>query len=284
MMLGETLAILTAIMWAVSTVLSAKALKKVDPIRSNAIKTLSSALIMIPIALVTGDLSNLFNADLNALFLVVLAAMIGFGIGDTLLFKSIILMGVPRAYTIVYTSPLFTMIIAVIFLKEPFLLKYLIGTVLVVLSLIIISSEKDKNHRGISLKGATMALISALCWAIGTILVALGLKGISVFLANTIRFAVLALFLFLVSKPGKKWEIAGKDLAVLSASGIIGMVLGGITFLFSLQMIGASRATPLSSSSPIWASIISSIFLKEKVTIRLLFSSIIVTLGIYFLI
>ena len=283
-MLGETLAVLTAILWAVSTVLSAKALKKVDPIRSNAIKTLSSAIIMVPIALLTGDLTNLSNIDLNALFLVVSAAMIGFGIGDTLLFKSIILMGVSRAYTIVYVSPLFTVIIAVIFLKEPFLLRYLIGTILVVLSLIIVSLEKDKNQRGISLKGAVMALISALCWAIGTILVALGLKGISVFLANTIRFSVLALFLFLVSKPGKKWEIAGKDLAVLSASGIIGMVLGGITFLISLQLIGASRATPLSSSSPIWASIISSIFLKERVTIRLLISSIIVTIGIYFLI
>ena len=239
---------------------------------------------MVPIALLTGDLTNPSNIDLNALFLVVSAAMIGFGIGDTLLFKSINLMGVSRAYTIVYVSPLFTVIIAVIFLKEPFLLRYLIGTILVVLSLIIVSLEKDKNQRRISLKGAVMALISALCWAIGTILVALGLKGISVFLANTIRFSVLALFLFLVSKPRKKWEIAGKDLAVLSASGIIGMVLGGITFLISLQLIGASRATPLSSSSPIWASIISSIFLKERVTIRLLISSIIVTIGIYFLI
>jgi len=283
-MLGETLAIITAIMWAVSTVLSAKALKNVDPIRSNAIKTFSSAIIMIPIALVTGDLTTPSNIDLNALFLVVLAAMIGFGIGDTLLFKSIVLMGVSRAYTIVYTSPLFTMIIAVIFLKEPFLVKYLIGTVLVVLSLIMVSLDKDKDHKGISLKGASMSLISALCWAVGTVLVALGLKGISVFLANTIRFSVLALFLFLVSKPRKKWKIAGKDFVVLSASGIIGMVLGGITFLFSLQMIGASRATPLSSSSPIWASIISSIFLKERITIRLLLSSIIVTIGIYFLI
>jgi len=104
-MLGETLAVLTAILWAVSTVLSAKALKKVDPIRSNAIKTLSSAIIMVPIALLTGDLTNPSNIDLNALFLVVSAAMIGFGIGDTLLFKSIILMGVSRAYTIVYVSP-----------------------------------------------------------------------------------------------------------------------------------------------------------------------------------
>jgi len=284
MMLGETFAVITAITWALSTVLSAEALKKVDPVRSNAIKTFSSTLIMVPIAFVAGELNNLFNINLEALFLVVLAAIIGFGIGDTLLLKSIVLIGVSKAYTIAYTAPLFTMVIAVIFLKEPFLLKYLIGTVLIVLSLIMISSEENKNYGKISLKGSIMALVTALCWAIGTILVALGLKGISVFLANTLRFSVLSLFLFLISKPGKKWKIAGKDLAVLSASGILGMVLGGITFLFSVQLIGASRATPLSASSPVWASLMSSIALKEKVTFRLLISSILVVIGTYFLI
>jgi len=283
-MLGETLAILTALMWAASTVLSAEALKRVDPVRSNAIKTFFSALIMLPIALAAGELSNLSHINLEALFLIVLAVLVGFGVGDTLLFKSIVLIGVSRAYTIAYTYPLFTMIIAVLFLKEPFLLKYLIGTVLTVLSVIMISSEDNKNHGKVSLKGLMMALTAALCWAIGTILVALGLKGISVLLANTIRYPVLSFFLFLISRPRKKWRIAKKDLAFLSASGILGMVLGGITFLFSVQFIGASRATPLSASSPVWASIMSSISLKERVTIRLLLSSIIVTIGIYFLI
>jgi len=283
-MLGETLAILTALMWAASTVLSAEALKRVDPVRSNAIKTFFSALIMLPIALAAGELSNLSHINLEALFLIVLAVLVGFGVGDTLLFKSIVLIGVSRAYTIAYTYPLFTMIIAVLFLKEPFLLRYLIGTVLTVLSVIMISSEDNKNHGKVSLKGLMMALTAALCWAIGTILVALGLKGISVLLANTIRYPVLSFFLFLISRPRKKWRIAKKDLAFLSASGILGMVLGGITFLFSVQFIGASRATPLSASSPVWASIMSSISLKERVTIRLLLSSIIVTIGIYFLI
>jgi len=283
-MLGEALAIITAIAWALTTVLSAEALKKVDPVRSNAIKTFASTISMAPIALATGELNSLSSIDLESLFLVILAAIIGFGIGDTLLFKSIILIGASRAYTISYVSPLFTMIMAVIFLKEPFLLKYLIGTVLVVISLIIISSGESENYGRINLKGFITALACALCWAIGTILVALGLKGINVILANTIRFSVLSLFLFLFSKPRRKWKIARKDLALLSASGILGMVLGGITFLFSIQLIGASRATPLSASSPVWTSIISSIALKEKVTLKLLLSSIIVTLGIYFLV
>jgi hypothetical protein len=41
-MIGEALAILSALMQAISTVLSAKALKNVDPIWSNVIKTTST--------------------------------------------------------------------------------------------------------------------------------------------------------------------------------------------------------------------------------------------------
>jgi len=283
-MIGETLALLTALTWAASTVLSAEALKRVDPIRSNTIKTFFAALVMLPIAFAAGEFNNLFHADLEALLFVVSAAIIGFGIGDTLLFKSIVIIGVSRAYTIAYTYPLFTMIIAVLLLKEPFLLRYLIGTILTVLSIIMISSENNKTHGSISLKGLMMALAAALTWAIGTILVALGLKNISVFLANALRYPALFLFLYLISKPRKKWMLDKKVLAVLSASGILGMVLGGITFLFSVQLIGASRATPLSASSPVWASIMSSVALKEKITLRLLLSSIIVVIGVYFLI
>ena len=285
-MLGESLAILTAILWAVSTVLSAEVLKKIDPIRSNVIRTLFSAVLSIPIAIVTEDLNSLFNIDLNALILVILAAIIGFGVGDTLLFKSITIIGVSRAYTIVYTSPFFTMILAVALLNEPFIIRYLAGTILIVLAVIVISiDDNDDAGRGIiSLEGIMLALLASLCWAVGTILVAMGVKNISVYLANMIRYSILFLFLLLISKPMRKWNITKKNLMLLSASGATGMVIAGITFLLSLKFIGASRATPLSSSSPVWASIMSAVFLKEKVTPRLLLSAIIVTVGTYFLI
>jgi len=267
-------------------VLSAEALKKIDPIRSNVIRTLFSAVLSIPVAIVAGDLNSFSNIDLNALILVILAAIIGFGVGDTLLFKSITIIGVSRAYTIVYTSPFFTMILAVVLLNEPFIIKYLVGTILIVLAVIVISIDNNNDaDRGIiSLEGIVLALLSSLCWAIGTILVAIGVKNISVYLANMVRYAILFLFLLLISKPMRRWNITKKDLVLLSASGATGMVIAGIMFLLSLKFIGASRATPLSSSSPVWASIMSAVFLKEKVTPRLLLSAIIVTVGTYFLI
>lgn len=283
-MLGEALALSTALIWAVSTVLSAEALKKVEPILANAVKTFFSTLAMLPIAFAVGELNNLPQVNLQALLLVVLAAIIGMGIGDTLLFKSIVLIGVSRAYTIAYTSPLFTMVIAVLFLGEPFHLRCLVGTILIVLSIVMVSMESNKSSGRINFLGVLTAVATAFTWAIGTALVTLGLKDISVILANSLRFPVLSFFLFLISRPRKKWNLEKRDLAVLSASGILGMVVGGITFLSSIQFIGASRASSLGASAPIWVSIISSIALKEKVTPRLFLSSITVVIGIYFLI
>jgi len=282
-MWGEAFAVLTALTWAASTVISAEALKKVNPVRSNALKTFFSTVLMIPIAFLAGEMNNLSGVSLQGLVFVTAAALIGIGIGDTLLYRSITLVGVSRAYTFAYIHPLFTMAIAVIFLEEPFKLETLIGTILIILSVVLILSAKDEDHGKDSLKGLLLALGTAFTWAIGIILVALGLKTISALLANALRYPVLSLSLFLASNPREEWKFERRDLMLLASSGIIGMVLGGITFLYSVNLIGASRATPLGASSPVWASVMSSFLLKEKVTLRLLLSSAIVAIGIYFI-
>lgn len=279
---GESLAVLTAVLWAVSTILSAEALKKVDAIRANAVKTFFSSALMLLIAYVAGEMNNLTSVSIQGLLFVVAAAIVGFGIGDTLLNLSIRLVGVSQAYTFAYTSPLLTTVIAIVFLGEPSHFGTLIGTVLTVFSVILIATESTRQGQDeSSSKGLLMAFGAAVAWAAGVTFVALGLKDTSVLLANALRYPVLSAFLFLISKPKEKWDLDKRSLMLLWGSGFFGMVLGGITFLYSMRLIGASRANPLSASSPVWASIMSSIFLKERVTARLLLSSVVMFFGIY---
>lgn len=282
--LGEALSIVGALSWAASTVLLAETLKDIDPLSVNTLKTLFAVLSTLPIALVMGELQNLPNLSFYGFLFVTLAAIIGFGVGDTLLLKSINLIGVSRSYTIAYTYPLFTMVLAVLFLAEPFLLTYLLGTVMIFLGVVGVSVRNRTQTDDGNSKGVLAAFATAILWAVGTILVALGLNDMSTILANTVRFPLLLMFLLPVSKFWrKKLRLTRKDWVFLATSGILGMTLGGIAFLFSVQLIGASRATSLSSSSPVLASLMSSLFLKEKVTLRIIASSIMVVLGIYFL-
>lgn len=259
LMWGEALAIMSALTWASATVLSAEALKKVDPIRSNTVKSFFSAALLLPIAFGSGEMSNLPEVSIQALLLVIVAAIVGFGIGDTLLLQSITVVGVSKAYTITYTYPLFTTISAVILLGEPFHLTTLAGTALTVLSVVSLLSEKDDSDGKGNSRGLLMAFGTAITWAIGILLVTLGLRDLTVLQANAVRYPALFLFLLVFSKPARRWNLDRKSLLLLFASGALGMVLGGTIFLLSVNLIGASRATPLSASSPVWASLMSSL-------------------------
>jgi DME family drug/metabolite transporter len=281
--LGEITAILSSLAAAVSAITLAKALNEINPIHSNFIKTLVSSVIMFPIAFITGEMSNIFTIDISIFFLIILSAVIGFGIGDTLLYKSVTLIGVSKSYTIANSSPLFTMIFAVIFLGEQFRTAYLIGTILILASVIIIFSEKYINQRKTSLKNYSYAIITALTWSIGIIIFSFGIRSINILLANALRFSFASFFLFLLSHPNKKWKIDKRNLILLSVSGITGLLLGNWLFSLSILIVGASKATSLSASSPVWTALMSHMILKEKVTYRLLLSSINVVIGIYFL-
>ena len=268
-------------MWAASTIFSAKALEDVDPFTANVIKTFFSSILMITITLLANVNHGWPNP--NGIFYVAIAAIIGYGIGDICLFKSLTLIGVSRSYTIAYTSPLFVMLFASMFLMEPLLPRYLTGTVIIILGIMLASARDGRNGKGDSM-GILMALTTSLLWAIGTIFVAIGLRDVDALMANAFRYPILFLFLFTISRPWKrKLKLNRRNLLFMALSGVFGMVLGGVSFLLGVQLAGVSKATSLSSSSPVWASLMSIAFLKEKFSWKIILSSVLVVIGIYFL-
>lgn len=199
-MFGEILSVVTALLWAISTILSAEALKNIEPLSVNALKSLFSSFSMLPVIFLMGEVNNIPNLDFYGLFFIVLAVIIGFGAGDTCLFRSITLVGVSRSYTIAYTFPFFTMILATIFLGEPFLFRYLVGTAMIFFGIILVLVGGKSQDTKKSSEGLLTAFAAAVFWSLGLILVPLGLKKISVILANAFRFPFLFVFLFVISR------------------------------------------------------------------------------------
>jgi drug/metabolite transporter (DMT)-like permease len=283
-MLGETFAIVSALLSAFSAIISAKALVNVEPLKANLIRVLFAAVSIFPIAFATGELQNIFKADSYGLGIVIVSAIVGYGIADTLLYKSINQIGVSRSYTISYTYPFFTMALAVVFLSEHFLLRYLIGAAAIVLAIAGISSSVDDSFKRARFGGIVMALGAAILYAVGTVVVSIGLRFIGVILANTVRFPIVFLFMLSLSSMWKsETKVSRRDFCLLALSGVFGMTLSSITFLYGIQLIGAGRASSLNASSPIWAALISALFLKEKMTWKIAVSCIMVVVGIYFL-
>lgn len=275
---------MAAILWAASFVISAKVLRNLDPLSTNAFRSLFSTISIVIIAFFMGEIQKIPNIDPYGLIVVILAALIGFGIGDSLLYKSITSIGVSKAYTIAHSYPFFTMIFAIIFLEETFFPKYLLGTIIIFFGISVLVVDGNSEHKVGSHLGFITALVAAISWSTGLILITVGITKMSVILANTIRFPFLFLCLILMSRPWvRKVNLSKGNLALLATSGILGMTLAGIIFLFGIKFIGISRATSLGASSPVWASLMSGFFLKEKVTGRVIISALMVVVGIYFL-
>ncbi len=284
-MIGEILSISAAFIWALSMVIISKTLKQIDPLNVNALKTLFAAIAMFPIAFFSGEIQNISNLDFFSLIIVIIAALLAFGIGDTSLFKSVTLIGVSKSYTIAYTFPLFTMFFAIIFLGEHFLFKYLIGTAIIFVGIINAFYKKNNNSKKENNLGLLIALITSISWAIASILITIGIRNIGVITANAIRYPFLFVFLIFLTQPWvKRAEFSKKNLYLIAISGILSMVLGGIIFLYGVKIIGISRATSLSASSPVWAILLSKPLLKEKISIRILISALMVIIGTYLLI
>jgi len=55
--------------------------------------------------------------------------------------------------------------------------------------------------------------------------------------------------------------------------------LGWVLLAVSLSQIEASRAVPISSVSPLFATLIGAFFLKEKVTVKIFAGAILIVLG-----
>lgn len=284
-LLGELFSIAAAFLWAGSTIVAAKTLKRISPLTANAVRTSSASISMFLVALVMGGLTDLFRSDLYGSLMVIGAALVGFGLGDTCLYRSIGLVGVSRSYTIGYSYPFFVMAFATLLLGETLLPKHLVGSAMVFVGIATIFVDRGvKLEQEGRKKGLALAILTAILWSIGTTLVAIGLRTVSIIQANTMRFPLLSLVLIAASKlQSRRSNLDRRALGLLVLSGVLGMTLAGVVFLLSIQLIGVSRAAPLSSSSPVWAALMSSVFLKEKISLRIAMSTLIVVAGTYLL-
>jgi drug/metabolite transporter (DMT)-like permease len=283
-MLGEASALVAAFLSAGSIIVSGKALNHVEPLKANLIRVLFGALSTFVIAVATGDLQNVSKANYYGLGIVIISAIVGYGAGDTLLYKSINKIGVSTSYTVSYTYPFFTIALGVVFLSERFLFRYFIGTTAIVLAIAVISFNINYGVDRERFKGILMALGTAALTAVGIILVSFGLRFIGVIVANAVRFPILFLIMLsMCSMRKSKARVTQRDFLLLALSGVFGMTLSSITFLYGIQLIGAARTSSLYASSPIWVAAMSTLFLKERLTWKIIASCVMVVAGIYFL-
>jgi len=289
---GELFAITVAFLWAVSSILYSRIGKVIPPLELNFLKGVLALAFVIATLLITGQIIKTINP--TAVILLLLSGVFGIGIGDTAYLDALRSIGPRRATLIKITAPPFAGLISWVFLGEKLSVFSWIGIGIILFSIAWVIAERTKDTtpapqvtKKIS-RGAIMALIAAICEALGVVLshAALTRTAVSPMWSTFFRlFAgiVTASILLIIKRQSiggwlKRQDRNRTGLLVITVV-FFGTFLGIFLQQLSLQRIPAGITQTLIATSPIFVLPISAL-LGEKISIRAVLGALLAIIGV----
>lgn len=282
--LGSFASLTSAFFWALGSILFRKLGNKVSPLGMNLGKNVIGILYIGIILLLIG-IKPMSNRE----FLILGASgLLGIALGDTLFFKALMQLG-PRLTVLLGTlGPVFTLILAVVFLREmPSFLAW-IGILLTISGVTWILWERSPREeiRKNRTSGIKYLLLSILCTSIGIILAKIGVTSVSALQALFIRFlgGTIGLTLYgCMNRQLKNWLVPFRDIRLLKfiLLTVFIVVFGGFwLFLLSLKYVDASVAVILNSTEPLFILPLTAFLLKERISLQEIIGAIVVVSGV----
>ena len=261
MLSWQILLAISVVTYSVSVILQKAILKnkKSDPVAYSIVFQIVTGLIIGIYALING----FKTPDLIPLIPNLIVMVLLYGIGNILIFKALKVADA-SSFTIMFSSRAIWMILgAVIFLKESFSGQQLLGTLLIILSVILVSWKSGGLRMG---KGVVFSLLGAL---------AFGLAFTNdAYILNNFDVPSYLTFSFLLP-PLLIWAVYPKSTAkmkpLFERGTFIKLLILGVIYavssisIFLAYQVGknASQIAPLNQVSTILTVLLSMIFLKE---------------------
>ncbi len=204
-------------------------------------------------------------------------------IGQTLGYIGMERLGVARSSPIVNTSPLFSSILAVLFLGEVWVLQNIIGTCLVILGVVVLSFRRAVEGQW-RMKDTLYPMLAAVAFGISTTLRKTGLTVVREPLlgaAVTLGTAFLVLLLIVRLRGGRKELKINRQ----SSPWLLGAALvntGAILSFFSALNVGrVVRVEPLVACNPLLTILWTGIFLRqiERLSGRIILGALVTVAG-----
>ncbi|MFH0883122.1 MAG: DMT family transporter [bacterium] len=272
---GEVAALGTAFLWSFSSMLFASAGRRIGSLTVNRLRLLVATLLLMGLhTLFTG--SPIPHGSPLAWMWLALSGIIGFAIGDTLLFRTFVILG-PRIGMVLMTlTPVFSALLALILLDQRMSLLQQSGMITVIAGVSwavihrppLVTSSKE----GPPALGIVLGILSSLCQATGLVLSRLGMDaGPPPLTANLMRLlSALAVMTLIFVFRGRIVEVAAalKDriaLTQLTSASTFGPVVGVWLSLVAVNLAPIGIAATLMSISPVLLIPLSHFLLRERI-------------------
>jgi uncharacterized membrane protein len=281
--LGIAMVLTASIMWGLSNILLKRSIAQgMSPESANAVQTGFSAIFMVIIWIVYVFLNGPYIPDVLSLTYLILGTLIGLALGTTIYLYGLKLVDASLASPLSSTSPFFVMLMAIPFLGEKINLFLILGALLTFTGIVVLG--RKEGHTKISRKGILLVSIAPVFWAMTIVFYRIALKSMDIYTANAIRMSILGATMCLYVKyRGLKCFPERRPMEDSALAGIFNYVLGGTAFLFGLTMIGASRASALSSGTPFFTMLFAALFLKERIKRTYVYGGALVVIGLILL-
>lgn len=284
--LGQTLALLSAILWAFAVILFKKSGESVHPLALNLFKNSLAALLFVPTIILFGE--PLFRpAPLREYAIFSLSGLLGMAVGDTLFFMSLNRIGASISAVVSYMYSPSIIILSLMFLRETLTPFQIIGVILIIAGLIFATRIKlpENLTRKTLITGIIWGILSTLATAVGVVLIKPMLNTAPLLWATQIRLlaSIFGLLAILTLLPERKKIVASlfslKSFGWTVGGTIIGTYLTLVIWLGGMKFTQASIAAPLNQLSNIFIFLFATLFLKEPITLRKLIAILIAFTG-----
>ena len=296
---GEAKALLAAALWAIAGIVFAAQTPRLGPLRLNVIRSLSATVficLLIPFAGAAGELRTVSTATVIAM---VGSGILAIGLGDSLFFASLPVLGASLAVPLsssVY--PLLTFLVASVWLGETVTWAVLGGSLLIMAGIFlllwratpVISPSVNVGRRSrFDWRGAVLLLmIATVFWTLSTAWLRAGSGDLGPVSAGVLRAGGTTLFLLPATlgmrRDSSTPRFAWGSVAWVAAAGILAVGIGSLFYIAAVQEAGAGRTAILTSTMPLFTLPLAVLFLRERVTPRIVAGTIIGIAGIWLIV
>lgn len=282
---GELLAVLAAFCWAAGNSIYRKGLDTTDPWSGNLMRMTLASIGFLVLMVVKGTLVDAIqNVNTSIAAWLIISAFTALVLGDYLLLKSLKNIGVSRTVPISSTYPLFIVVWSALFFGRKTSVSVIIGTLLIIGAIKFISEPRTTIPDTYSYtKGVVIALCAAVCWSISIVI----LDHLTLFLPSEavagFRFFVSAVMLSaIVSHSGFFWD--RNSLLWIGMGGALVLIISNYAFVEAIRMAGSATVAPITAVYPVISVFLAAVFLKEKLTLKVLVGTFLSVTGILIII
>lgn len=293
---GEIAGLLTAVFWTVTSMAFESAGKKVGSLAVNLIRLVMAFFFIGVYSWIARGFFFPTDATLFQWQWLALSGLVGFVIGDLLLFQAFVVVGARISMLMMSLAPPFAAFVGWLMLGEVLTPKSWLGMAITMVGIVIVILKREKTEQNgsivrkltssYSVPGILLALGGALGQAAGLVLSKKGMGSYDAFSASQIR--VLAgiagfsiLFVFMKRWP-RVWAALkhGSAMKRITLGAFFGPFLGVSFSLLAVQHTETGIAATLMAIVPVLIILPAVIIFKEKVNWKEILGAVVTVAGV----